>query len=375
MTRRQLILLAVPLTLLVGGYGLKTFLASKRKDPDKKPMVNAVRYVPVKPIRYTSTRITLKGYGRLQSEQAITLLAEVSGKLMAGEVPMRRSVSFSKGQLLYQIDDREARLALQAQRADYMTLVANVLPDLKLDFPTDAAPWEAFLSRILPTKNLPELPELNSKPSTGLLTARRVIAQYYQIRSAEERLAKYRFYAPFSGTFTLVNQESGSIVNANTNLGRIIKTEAYELSMPMPRSEAALLKSGMTVQLRSSDGSIQVSGRLNRISSFLDAATQSLTVFITVSRSDSKVYDGMYLEGTIDTGKSAPLMALPRKAMLQDQNVYIVKDSLLTMSPVNVLKSDEAYVYFNGPEEGALLVTENLVGAMPNMKVNPAIAK
>lgn len=375
MTRRQIILLAVPITILIGGYGLKIFLAAQRKDPEKKPIQTAIRYVRVKPVAYTETRITLKGYGRLQSEQAVTLLAEVSGRLMNGAVPLRRSVAFSKGQLLYQIDDREARLALQAQRADYMTLVANVLPDLKLDFPAEAAVWEAFMARLSPTASLPELPELSGKPSTGLLTARRVIAQYFQIKSAEERLSKYRFYAPFSGTFTLVNQEPGSIVNANTNLGRIIRTDAYELSMPVSASEAAFLKPGMGVSLRSNDGTVSVKGRLNRISSFLDVTTQSLNVFVSLENQGTKLYDGMYLEGTIDTGKTAALMALSRKALLPEQKVYLVQDSLLTPAAISVLKSDEDFVYFNGPAEGALVVTENVVGAMPNMKVNPAVQK
>jgi membrane fusion protein, multidrug efflux system len=375
MTRRQLIILAVPVLILVAGYSLKTLLAAQRKNPEKKPIEIAVRYVNVKPITYIKTPITIKGHGRLQAEQAINLLAEVSGRLQAGDVAFRRSVQFKKGQLLYQIDDREARLSLQAQRADYMTLVAGVLPDLKLDFPAEASTWETFLSKLSPTKNLPDLPELNGKPSTSLLTARRVIAQYFQIRSAEERLAKYRYYAPFSGTFTLVNQESGSIVNANTNLGRIIKTESFELSMPLPHSEVALLKSGMAVKLKNSDGSIRVNGRLNRLSSFLDAATQSLIVYITVNQAESKLYDGMYLEGTIDTGRSANLMAVSRKAILPQQKIYLVKDSLLQPAVANILKSDEEFVYFNGPDEGSLLVIESIVGAMPNMKVNPAIAK
>ncbi len=371
MTKRQIIILSVPIGILLAGYGLKQLLAAQKKNPDKKPVIENKKYVSVSPIKYQKTAIIVEGYGRLQTAEAINLVAEVSGRLMPGAVPMKPSSSFRKGQLLYKIDDREAALALKAQKSDFISQLVATLPDIQLDYPESFETWNEWRKKLQPSQRFPELPEDQDQGVIGLLTARRIFATYYQIRSTEERLSKYTYYAPFDGTFTTINVETGSVVNVNANIGRIINSNTYEVAMPVPQESGYGIKKGMQVSLTSSDNQINVKGEISRISDYVDPATQSLLVFIRVAGNDRRLYDGLFLKGEIRTGIVEPLMALPRKALLPNNQAFLVEDSTLQVQTIQLRMSDERFVYFNGPKEGQLLVVESVVGGMPNMKVNP----
>lgn len=374
MKKRQILILAIPLTVLGLAFTLKQWLASMKKEPPKKPVIADVRLVRVAEVAYQKQEVVLYGYGRVQSAASLALTSEVAGKLIRGDVPFKRSAVFRKGQVLYRIDDKEARMALHAQRADFMAAMAGVLPDIKLDFPVSMETWDAFFKKLSPTNPLPPWPEESSTALQALLAGRRITAQYYQIRSSEERLSRYQFLAPFDGTFSQISVEEGSIVNANTALGRMISISGFEVSMPVPRMSVPLVREGMRVLLYSEDSLVQWYGTVRRISAFVDAATQSVTVYVEVPKGNEAVIDGMYLKTKLQTGKTLPLMPLTRKALLPGSQVWMVTpDSLLQRQPIDIIMADEQFVYFSGLTEGIHVVAESIVGAMPNQKVNPAL--
>jgi RND family efflux transporter MFP subunit len=272
------------------------------------------------------------------------------------------------------VEDKEARMALHAQRADFMAAMAGVLPDIKLDFPQSFEKWDTFFKALSPMNPLPNWPEESSNSLQAFLAGRRVTAQYFQIRSGEERLTRYRYIAPFDGTFSQITVEEGSIVNANTTLGRMISTAGFEVSMPVPRMSIPLVREGMRVKLYSEDSIVKWSGSVRRISSFVDAATQSVTVFVEVPGGNEAVMDGMYLKTMLQTGKSVPLMPITRKALLPGEQVWIVtEDSLLQKQSIDIVMADEQVIYFKGLTPGSKVVAESLIGAMPYQKVNPAL--
>ena len=62
-------------------------------------------------------------------------------------------------------------------------------------------------------------------------------------------------------------------------------------------------------------------------------------------------------------------MEIPRKAVFNSNEVFVVKDSLLLKKDINVIKTTEETLFFNGLEESLKIVVEPLINASENTKV------
>ncbi|MEM6298591.1 MAG: efflux transporter periplasmic adaptor subunit, partial [Bacteroidota bacterium] len=109
--QKYLIVGVVVVVLLVGGYFGADYIASLKEEPRKSKPPTARKFVQTKRVVYQDISTDIVSFGRVQSAQPLELITEVSGRIKAN-VPLKAGQRFSKGQLLFQIDDTEARLAL-----------------------------------------------------------------------------------------------------------------------------------------------------------------------------------------------------------------------------------------------------------------------
>jgi hypothetical protein len=64
-------------------------------------------------------------------------------------------------------------------------------------------------------------------------------------------------------------------------------------------------------------------------------------------------------------------MEIDRKAIFDNNKIYVVKDSMLIEKTVNIHKIKNATVLFSGINEGEKVVSEVFLGATEGMKVVP----
>ncbi|MDW8289047.1 MAG: efflux transporter periplasmic adaptor subunit, partial [Flammeovirgaceae bacterium] len=141
MKLRQLFIVLGMLGIIAGAFALSRFLASQRKEPQRKNAVLPKKYVKTQPVRYTDIPTEIVAYGRVSSAQPLDLIAEVAGRLKQGDVLLKAGQKFHKGDLLFSTDDAEARLTLQANKSTFMKLIASILPDLKIDHSASYDAW------------------------------------------------------------------------------------------------------------------------------------------------------------------------------------------------------------------------------------------
>ena len=113
-------------------------------------------------VQYTTQNSTLEATGRILSQQSVELIAEVQGKLLPGDVPLKAGQEFRAGDVLARIYDRDTRFALQARKSAYLNALANILPDLKMDYPEAYTAWVDFFNTIDLENPLPPFPEVNA---------------------------------------------------------------------------------------------------------------------------------------------------------------------------------------------------------------------
>lgn len=370
MKERKIIILLAIIMILGLSFGGMTILGNLKEEPEKQQKEVAKRYVLAKQVVYSKTNSNITASGRLESQDYFDLSTEVQGKILQGNVPIKKGQSFRQGQILVRIYNQEYVLNLKARKSRFLNAVANLLPDFKIDYPESYNNWQDFFSKIELDKNLPELPAVASEQEKIYLASRNLLSDYYTIRSEEERLRKYTLIAPFTGSFSEVYLHTGAIANPGSRIATIIRTDKLELEVPVDEYEAKWVNPGDIVKVTSENGDNEWQGRVARKSDFVDPGTQSITIFVSLSSSaKNPIYKGMYLNAEFPGLTLSKTMEIPRKAVFNSNEVFVIKDSVLKKEEIVVHKINEKTLIFSGLEEGTELVLEPLINATENMKV------
>lgn len=345
------------------------FISLKELPPEQKQQESA-RAVRADTIQYRDIESTVIASGRLGSQQYVDVIAEVQGEILPGNIPLKKGQNFKKGDLLFRIYEKETAFALKASKSRFLNVIANALPDFRIDYEESYKRWRNFFNSIDIEKPLPEMPEPASDQEKTFLASRNILNDYYTIKSAEIKLAKHYIYAPFKGSFTEVYLETSSIANPGSRVARIIKTDKLELEVPVEIGDVKWIQPGDDVIVHSEDGSKQWKGEITRISDFVDPGTQSVSVFINLHSSVEKpLYEGQYLEAVFKGKTLENVMEIPRRAVFNSNEVFVVINGELHKRRIQVRKVNQETLIFNGVEAGLPIVVEPLVNVPEKAKV------
>lgn len=368
MKPRQITIVLAVLVIIAGIVG-KNQLAASKEDPKKNEHFDYTKGVKVITIANGDVQSGIDITGKLVGNQKVELFSEVQGVLLNGSKMFKEGVAYSKGEVIFQLDASEAKMALLAQRSAFLNLLISALPDVKIDYPNDFTAWNAYAEQLNINKDLAELPAVSSPKLKNFLSIKNIYNQYYSIKSAEARLDKFVITAPFDGVVSVANINNGTLVRAGQKLGEFLSTAEYELEAAISINDIELVNIGDSVQLKSNDMNGRWNGVVKRVSDKIDPATQTLKVFVKVA--GNRLFEGMYLSGKIKAGILHNAVELPRKALVDGDNVFVVQgDSSLMRIPVQIEKYNENTVIVSGAENGIHVLEEAFNGAYNGMKVS-----
>ena len=369
MKKRQWIILGATLGILVFAVALNKFFASQKKEMAMRKPPEVKKTVVTLPVKYDDIETFITAFGRVQTAQSLDLLSEVSGRMFEGSVRLKEGQSFKKGTLLFYVDDEEASLNLKASKSNFLRDIAAILPDIKIDFSDNYSKWESYFSSIDIDKELPKIPEIKSDKEKTFFATKGIFSTYYSIKSTEERLKKYKYYAPFNGSITDVTQESGAFINPGTKIGTIIRTGLHELKVAVETKDIPWVQLGTEVEIYSAETQQTWVGEVARISEFVNPNTQSVDVFISIIPGEQKIYDGQFIQAAIPARTVQDGLIMPRNALYNSNEVFVVEDSLLKVKQVFVHRTMDEKVVVSGLKPGENLVVEPLINAHNNMVV------
>ncbi len=362
---RRIVIVAALIFIIGLSYGLMKFLIAQKEDPMMRPPVEARRYVKAEPVSYSTIVSPVSAPGRLTSVSTIEVVAEASGKILAGEVPLKKGTQFSKGDLLFTIYPDEAELALKARKSQFMNTLANLLPDISIDFPDQSSLYREFFTSIDLDKKLPPLPEITDEKLRIFLSSRNVLSEYYGIVKDELQLSRHRVIAPFQGTYIQVYLEAGAYINTGGRVAQAIRTDELELEVPLERFDAEWVKIGDEVTVISDLRSLQWKGEVLRKSQFVDENTQSQGIFIKLqNHKKPSLLAGEFLTANFPGHPIENAMEIPRNAVFNTNEVFIIEEGRLKSRLINIIKVNEKTLIFNGLEEGSLLVLQPLINVL-----------
>jgi multidrug efflux pump subunit AcrA (membrane-fusion protein) len=314
-----------------------------------------------------NTPITTAGLGQVSSTSMINITAEVQGKITT-KVVLKKGTTFKKGQLLFTIDNADVKMAIKARKSNYLMLITNILPDLKLDFNDNFDAWLDFYSAIDVNKPLPNLPVVNSFKEKNFIVSRNIFTEYYNILADEVRLKKYIVTAPFDGSIMEAYTDNGAIINPGTPAASAIRDGKLELEVPIAASEIEQVKVDAIVQMTDDNGMI-ATGTVSRVGNYINPQTQTVPVFVKVDESNIQLYNGMYVSAQIECEGFQNIVKIPRTALVGKKAVYRVEGDRIFKMPLNIVSYTKDSFFATDVKDGEVIVIEPIVNAQDSMEV------
>lgn len=362
MKLKGFITLIAAIILLGGAFLASGWLTNQKENPEVAVPRKNPRLVQTRIVEYQTVNSAIEIPGRLSSGRVVDIISEVQGEILPGDINLKEGGKFSKGQMICKIYDTEQILSIKASKSRFLNSLASALADIKFDYPEKYDDMVAFFETIKINEPIPEIPEIEDKSLNIFLASRDILNQYYSIKGMEERLDKHYIQAPFDGSIMEVYLEAGGIANTGTRIAKIIKTDVLELEVPVEVDDLQWVNIGDKVEVLNEARTHSWEGSVARISQFIDPDTQSANVFVTIkNKKENPIYAGMFLIARFDEKEITNAMEIPRKAVFNQNEIFIVQDSTLRKQSISIQKINNNTLIFNGLDEGLEIVTEPLI--------------
>ncbi len=360
-------IIALIVIIALGFILLRVFEAQKPKSPARAKEKQKIN-VLVKPADYTQHKTDITSSGQLRSYSEVDVVAEASGKILEGNISLKEGIRFSKGDILVQINNTETRLSLQAQKSSFVASLTRILPDIQIDFPEDYKKIDSFANELSSEKIFPKLPDFSHKKIEVFLASKGILSEYYSIKKMEYTLSKHTITAPFSGTINAVYNQPGAYMNPGNKIISIIRTDRFEVEVPIDIQKATWIQTGQSVTIISNQLSRSWKGKVERIANYINPETQARSVYIT-THNDGSMISGEYVSVSISGETIQEVLQIPRNAIIEDSCVYTVKQGKLHKQELTIIKTGTDFFLVQGVPVGDSVVIEPLVSAQEKMKV------
>lgn len=332
----------------------------EEKETEKEIFIPTLQGISVQNQKET---LNIGGFGTVTSFNSVDLACEVQGKLIEGNRGLKPGTKFKKGELLFKINDIDAQYNLRSRKSSFITIIANLLPDLRIDFPEEFEKWNSYINDIKLNENLPQLPSWKSTKEKIFLSTRNVLTEYFAIKSLEEQINKYSVYAPFGGVITDIYMNNFSVVNPGTKIIRIVETDNFEIAVSIPAEQLGNLKIGAKASIYTTAGELKGIGNVARISEVINKNTQSIDVYIKPKSIDGYSFiEGEYVQVKIDEQDEQDGFRIPKDAIFDNQVfIYSTKDSSLHKQEIQIIDSNDEGVFVNGLKNKSIVITQEVL--------------
>lgn len=360
---------SVVLAIIIVVVGVLIFgmLAKNRKQVETTPPEVKALQVSAQQVRLSAIPYNIEVTGVLTSKNKIELFSEAQGVLQKLPKEFKIGTRFRKGETLVAVNSKEFEAQINSNRSSLMNQIAGMLPDMQIDYPKASKKWEVYLENFQVENPTPKLPTFQSNGEKLFVSGKNIYQTYYTIKNLEERLAKYKITAPFSGIVTQSNINAGTLVRSGQKLGEFIDDSSFEINLSVPAADNVFLRVGSEVSLSSIDGNREYTGKVLRINGAVDQATQ--TVLVIVELKSKQLKEGQYLKAFIDGKEIENAINIDNSLIVENNKVFVVENNQLALKDVQIVNYKDGKVLVQGLKDGMQLVNETLAGAYPGMKV------
>jgi multidrug efflux system membrane fusion protein len=330
---------------------------------------------PAMPVPITSvTKKTIPVYldysARTESIREVSLQAKVAGYIQSQ--PATDGADVKEGDLLYKIDDRDYRAALDQSKAQAQRNVA-ALSYARSNFNRgDELVKTGFLAK----------DNYDQRASTLGQSEASVAMDNATVHSAEINLAYTDIRAPFAGRLGRNRAPVGTLVGGSGfTLNTLVQLDPLYVTFNPSERDIAVIETARsarkvvaTVSLPD-DPSVTYSGELTFIDNGVDRTTGTITARATVPNPKFTLLPGQYVRVRLHVRDEPDALLVPQIALGSSQlgkYVYVVgADGRAEQKIVSLGPTDGASVSVTGLAESDRVITGNLQKIGPGSPVAP----
>ncbi|MEZ5303072.1 MAG: efflux RND transporter periplasmic adaptor subunit [Verrucomicrobiales bacterium] len=361
---------------------LKTAPTTEPGEKSSKPKM--VRVIDLAP---SDERIVVSAWGTVIPAREITMQPRVSGRVVRQSEALVPGGRLAAGEMLVEIDGDDYKLALAERMAE--------LEDAKYELEVERGrqiiakrEWEQLRE---------DVPEADANPALALREphlrrAEAMVAKAQNaIAQAELALKRTAVAAPFNGMVTEEAVEVGQLVDPNTDICRLVGTDAFWIRATLPVADLARVRlpadgepgAAAKIYLDTGEpGAAPWDGTVVRLLSDLEPSGRMARLIVAVAdplgeaggaAARTPLLLGSYVRADIEAGVLRGVLAIPRAALREGDRVWLVGgDDRLRIADAKILWTRPGTVLIEDVlEPGERLVVSELKAALPEMAVNP----
>lgn len=381
--RKKIITFILPILVIVVAVIVARGMIKNRKVPKRITPVSQGPMVDTMTIKLVDLPVTVRTTGIVAACKQIEIIPQVSGLVEKISPHLVQGAFFSKGELLFEIEETDYVLALEQARAD----MSKAELDLALiEGKAVIARREWQMLRHQENEPLPLVvyePQLASAKAT-------VASAKAKVKLAEVNLGRTKIRAPFNCFIRKKNVDVGQNLRAGTMTLDVVGTDSAEIVAPLPLADLPWLaiprlnrtKQGSKALISMVVGSQTYTwqGFVGRALGEVDAKTRMIDVVIVIDdpyllKDESGLSRELALGSFVNVeiqGRTLPQVArVPRKVLQLDSRVWLVNEqNQLVLRQVEVARKEkESVLIGKGLAEGERLVLTTVNGAANGLVV------
>ena len=284
--------------------------------------------------------------GRTEPARAVTLRAEIDGRIVAIEA--ERGARVAEGDVVVRVDPRD----LAARRREALALVKQ----REIEF--DA-------SKKLSAQNFQTQSEL-AAAEANLEAARAAVAR------VEIDIANTRLRAPFEGRLDQRMVEIGDYVNDGNPIGRILQEDPILVAGHVTQQERHHVEAGAPGEARLITGET-VEGTVRYVSSESDETTRTFRVELEVPNPDGALVSGISAEIHLPLAATAAHRVTPALLALDENGRLGIKtvsdEGVVEFHPTEILRAEAGGVWVSGLPDPVQVITVGQGFVRPGQRV------
>ncbi len=363
MRKKYLYRIGTVVIILVVGIVSMGILGSNEMHSQKRSAKPTVRLVETTELIYQNHTIKINGNGLIKSARELNVLSEVNGQVLFAENNLKNGTHVKKGQLLLSVDTRQQENELYVMRAAFISAVASILPDLKLEDKDIYAKWYNYFQTLNVHQTTPNLPEITDAREKLKVSSNYIFNTYYAVKNQEILLSKCKIRSSFDAFIISNGVMENSVVSQGQYLFGLQDAVNLEVSVPLLVQEVEMLdlKNSRVKIFTQENPQLWIPGRITRKASHLNEKAQTLSVYVSFQNKELLVpfLPGNYVNVEFTGRTFRHAASVPRDLINRDSTVYVMKDSVLAQYKVDILfqQEDVAIISDTLPDSFKLVTT------------------
>lgn len=365
------------------GVAIFSGLVASKPAPVERAPADLGLLVAAEPVEVSTHTISIEVQGLVVPAEEVTMQAEVTGRVTWVNPAVIAGGRVSKGDVLVRIDARDYRLQVSQREAD----IERARVELELERGRKQVAEREW--KLLGGDDAGEDARARALREPQIRSARNALAA---ARSGHDRarlmVEKTVVRAPFNAVVVAENVAPGQLVAPQSLIARLVASDAFHVRAAVPTAQLAAVRvpgvnaeagqgSRVTVRHETGSGSITATGVVVRLLPDLDPAGQMAQVIVSVDdplalRDGSRqpLLLASHVIAEIDAGTLENVIALPRAALHDGNEVFVMNEGALGVRDVDIVWRNGSQVFVRGGlGEGDRVVTSRITAPMPGMKL------